>query len=108
MIEIENVYPIENAGALVAKCDVRIVPWKLTLRDVKIFEKGANRWIAMPSREYTDDTGVKKYVEMIGWDNETIKNRFRDQVMEVVNAYMAANPELKVEDVIKEDAELPF
>ena len=40
MIEVENVRQI-NKGALVASMSVRITEWKMTLHEVKIFQKGA-------------------------------------------------------------------
>lgn len=106
MIEVKNVEPI-NKGNLLAKCDVHIIPWKLTLHEVKIFEKGQNRWITMPSREFVNDMQEKKYIELITFDNESVKNRFRAQIMEAVYKFLQANPEMKPEDVIKEE-ELPF
>ena len=107
MIEVQNINPI-NKGSLLASCDVHIVPWKLTLHDVKIFEKGANRWITMPSKEFTNEAGEKKYVELISFDSEGVKNRFRSQIMGAVDKFMQGNPEMKPEDVIVENDELPF
>lgn len=106
MIEVKNINPI-NKGSLLATCDVYIKPWKLTLHEVKIFEKGVNRWLSMPSREFVNPEGEKKYIELMSWDNEAIKNRFRAQILDAVMKFLTGNPELKVEDVIKEE-ELPF
>ena len=107
MIEIENISAIQK-GSLLATCDVHILPWKLTLHEVKIFEKGANRWIGLPSREYTNDMGEKKYIELVTFDNDGVKNRFRNQIMGAIDKYLAGNPDLKPEDLIKENEELPF
>jgi hypothetical protein len=80
----------------------------LTFVDVKIFMKGSNRWITMPSKEFTNELGEKKYIEMMRWDSEAIKNRFRTQIMEAIDAFLLENPDMKPEDVIKPDEELPF
>lgn len=101
MIEIENVNPIEK-GSLLAICDVHIIPWKLRLHDVKIFQKGANRWLGMPSKEFINDAGEKRYVELITFDNEATKNSFRNQIMGAIDKFLASNPEMKPEDAIKE------
>ena len=61
----------------------------------------------MPSKEFVTETGDKKYIELIRFP-EKIKERFRKQVMEAVDKYLASNPEMKVEDLIKEAEELPF
>lgn len=106
MIEVKNIEAI-NKGNLLAKCDVHIIPWKLTLHEVKIFEKGQNRWITLPSREFVNDMQEKKYIELITFDNDSVKNRFRSQIMEAVYKFLQQNPNLTPEDVIK-DEELPF
>jgi len=106
MIKIQNLYPI-NKGSLMAKCDVHIAPWKMTFHDVKIFEKGANRWIAMPSKDFVNAEGITKYSDMISFDSDAVKKRFTEQIKEAVDKYLESNPEMKVEDVITED-EYPF
>lgn len=107
MIEIQNINAVHK-GTLLAKCDVHIVPWKLTLHDVTIFEKGANRWVGMPSREYTTPEGEKKYIEMITFDSDGVKKRFRDQIMGAVDQYLQSNPDMKPEDVITSQDDIPF
>lgn len=108
MIEVLNINAI-NKGNLLASCDVHIIPWKLTLNDVKIFQKGPNRWFNMPAREHVDlNTGEKKYFEMITFDTEAIRNRFRSQIMSAIDKFLEENPEMKPEDVIKDTQDLPF
>ncbi len=107
MLEVQNINAV-NKGTLLATCDVHIIPWKMTLHEIKVFEKGANRWIGMPSREFTNDQGEKKYTELLTFDTEAIKNRFRNQIMGAIDKFLAENPEMKPEDVVKEDDELPF
>jgi hypothetical protein len=106
MIEVKNINPI-NKGSLVATCDVHIKPWKLTLIDIKIFEKGANRWITLPSKEYVNEMGEKKYTELLAFDNDIIRSRFRSEILSAVDKFMATNPDMKPEPIIK-DEELPF
>ena len=107
MIEVQNINAV-NKGSLLATCDVHIIPWKLTLHEIKIFEKGANRWIAMPAREFFNEMGEKKYMELVTFDNDGVKNRFRNQIMGAIDKYLAGNPEMVPENLIKEDEELPF
>jgi hypothetical protein len=107
MLEVQNINPVQK-GTLLATCDVHIIPWKLTLHEIKIFEKGANRWISMPSKEFSTDTGEKKYTELVSFDSEAVKNRFRCQIMGAIDKFLAENPEMKPEDIIKVDDELPF
>ncbi len=107
MLEVQNIVPV-NKGNLLAICDVKIIPWKLTLKEIKIFEKGANRWIGMPSREFINNIGEKKFIELIEFENEGVRNRFRSQIMGAIDKFLSENPEMKQEDVIKEDDNVPF
>ena len=107
MIEVQNIRAI-NKNSLLASCDVHIIPWKMTLKEVKIFEKGANRWISLPSKEVINDMGAKNYIELISFDNEGVKNRFRSQVMGAIDKFLEGNPEMKPEEVVKEDDNFPF
>lgn len=107
MLEVLNIHPIKK-GSLLATCDVHIKPWQITLHDIKIFEKGANRWINLPSKEFVNDSGDKKFTELVTFDNDSVKNRFRNQIMGAIDKFLEANPEMKSEDVIKPDDNYPF
>ncbi len=107
MLEILNIRGI-NKGTLLATCDVHIIPWQMTLHEVKIFEKGTNRWIGMPAKEFTTDTGEKKYTELVTFDSDAVKIRFRAQVMGAVDKFLATNPDMTPEDLVKPDQEMPF
>lgn len=107
MIEVQNINPV-NKGTLLATCSVKIIPWKMTLHDVKIFEKGTNRWLGMPSKEFTNDLGEKKYTELMTFDCDAVKNRFRSQIMGAIDKFLEGNPDLTPEDAIKETDEIPF
>lgn len=106
MIEVSNINPVMK-NSLLATCTVYIKPWHIFLHEVAIFEKGANRWISMPSRQYEKD-GEKKYIELITFDSDGVKKRFRDQIMVAVDKFLHENPDCKPEDVIKDEIEFPF
>ena len=107
MLEIQNIVAV-GKGSLLAICDVHIIPWKLTLHEVKIFEKGTNRWLGMPSKEFINEHGEKKYTELVTFDNDGVKNRFRSQIMGAIDKFLTENPDMKPEEVIKADDEIPF
>lgn len=107
MITVENINPVMK-GSLLAKCDVHIKPWKMIMHEVKIFQKGSNRWVGMPSREYITPDNEKKYIELMSFDNDQTKNRFRSQIMEAIDKFLEDNPEMKQDDVINEDSDFPF
>jgi len=107
MIEISNICAV-NKGSLLATCDVYIQPWDMELREVKVFQKGENRWLGMPSKEFINSLGEKKYVELIDFRRESTKNNFRRQIVVAVDKFLLENPDMKPTDVIKEDDQMPF
>lgn len=107
MLTVSNIQPI-NKGSVICKCDVHIAPWKMTLKEVMVFQKGAQRWINLPSKQYTNESGETKYTEVIAFDNDAIKTSFRNQITSAIDAYLEQNPEMKVEDAIKPDDTFPF
>jgi hypothetical protein len=106
MIEIQNINAV-NKGSLLATCDVYIKPWHYTFLNVMIFEKGAQRWFSMPTIDKEVGGELKRF-ETGKWDSDAVKNRFRNQIMGAIDKFLAQNPEMKPEDVIKEDEDLPF
>lgn len=106
IVQITN---IEKVGKnnLLATCDVFIRPWKMTLHSVTVFEKGAQRWIGMPSRKWEKD-GETKYQELITFSDEDVKKRFRSQVMEAIDKFLNANPNLDPVPLIKDEDDIPF
>lgn len=108
VIEVSNVKPI-GKNSLLASCTVRIVPWKLTLTEVNVFQKGNQRWVGMPARKVeSKDGGEPRYFEQMQWDNNEVAQRFRNQVVEAVDAWLIANPEMKPEPVVTAEDEVPF
>lgn len=107
MIEVTNIRPLRK-GSLLATCDVYIVPWDMEIFDIKVFEKGANRWVGMPSKEVPSADVDKKYIELINFRKANTRNRFKSQILDAINKELQINPEMKPMDVIKETDDFPF
>ena len=107
MIDLRNIQPVQK-GTLLLMCDVHVKPWKYAFKKVKVFEKGQSRWVALPTTQFTTKTGEVKYEETGEFDTPAILTSFRNQVMAIVDQYLASNPDLKVEDAVKEDDLCPF
>jgi hypothetical protein len=106
MIEIFNVNPI-NKGDLLASCSIHIQPWKLKIHKVMVFQKGINRWVSFPREKY-EVGGETKYTDLMELTDPGATKRFRDQVVEAVEAYIAQNGDMVPEDVIKDNQDFPF
>ena len=63
----------------------------MSIRDVKIFEKGGNRWISMPCRDYQTPEGEKRYFSFVAFDDEETRDVMRDEVITKYDAFMKDN-----------------
>ncbi len=79
----------------------------MTFHEVMVVQKGANRWVNLPSRKY-ESNGETKYQKLMEFDDSAVEKRFRDQIMQAVDAYIMKNGDLVPEDVIKDDESFPF
>ena len=107
MIEIQNIERVDK-GSLLAKCDVYVKPWHLILREVKVFQKGDRRWVGMPAKEGMGHDGVKIYSELVEFDSDGVKKRFRSLIMDAVDAYIEKNPSMTPEPIFGQQDEMPF
>ncbi len=106
MIEVFNINPI-NRGDLLASCSVHIIPWKLKIHKINIFQKGAKQWISLPREKY-EVSGETKYSDLLEFTDLGATKRFRDQIMDAVDSYIKKNGTLQPEDVIKPLDDFPF
>ncbi len=107
MIEIFNVNVI-NKGDMQATCSVKFKPWKFTLHQIPIFQKGVNRWVGLPTKKYETVLGEIKYQDIMEWDDESTKKRFRDQIILAVDDYIEKNNGLHGEPLVSENNDFPF
>lgn len=106
MINVISVNPI-NKGDLLASVSVHIKPWKLTIHEIIVMQKGQNRWVNLPQRKY-ESNGETKYAKLLEFDDSGTEKRFRDQIVAAVEEYITRNGDLQPEDVIKEEEPFPF
>lgn len=104
LIEVLNIDKVSDQPSLIATCDVRIIAIKYTLVGVRIFEKGASRWIGVPAQKITAKDGTVKYMDTGRWDTDQISRKFRDAVMLEFDKHVAKNG-LNSAPFIEADAE---
>lgn len=107
MIEIQNIKKIEK-GPLIASCSIHIIPWCMTMHEVKIFQQGANKWVSLPCRDQINNDGTKKYIDLLSFDTDDVRNRFRAQILKAFDEYLKTNPNMDPEPVIIPDSKMPF
>lgn len=83
-MEIINYKPV-GKGALLAKFDVKISQWSLTIRDCSLLQKkdGDGKWIALPSRQYDAKDGTKKNYGLVFFEKE-MNQRFQNKCLQLI------------------------
>ena len=65
------------------------LPSGMVIHNLTLHEKNGARWVGLPSREWTTDTGEKNYAKLIEFADRHIANRFRDHVLEALDRHLA-------------------
>ena len=102
-IQISNV-TMKNKGALILQCDVKLVPWGLSLREVRYFEKGQNYWVGMPCRSWKGDDDQWCFKELIQFEDIDTKEKFRRSICEEIRKCI----ENGIDETPEMDEEVPF
>jgi hypothetical protein len=64
------------------------LPSGMILRSLTLHEKGEDRWIGMPAREWTDFEGNKQYAKLIEFADRSTADRFRDAVLDALDKHL--------------------
>lgn len=57
--------------------DIEIPEWNMFINGCKVFNKNGGQWISLPSKEYENDQGDKKWAPLIGFHDEAVYKRFK-------------------------------
>lgn len=110
MIEIQNYKPV-NKGVVIATFNAKIQKWgDFIIRDLTLFEKNGSRWVSMPSKQYTNQAGEKKYFSYCLFENPDVAKKFNEKILEEVKILLMKNPSLgqAPKSITTPDNEVPF
>jgi len=74
------------------------------IRDICVHEKGGERWLGMPSKQYTDKDGTEKWAPIVKFPDKTIWSRFQAATLKALDAHLKASPPADYSG----SADLPF
>jgi len=90
-MQITNVRPILK-GIMVASVTITLPKWGgFFIKDITVFDKQGNRWIAFPSDPYEKD-GVKKYARKCGYEDRDMQKKFEIEFFKAFDEYVKQNP----------------
>ncbi len=94
-------------GALLGVASVSMKEWNdFYIKNISIFQKDKNRWIAFPSDSYEKD-GVTKYSSKCGFSNPEDFKKFQNQFFEEFDNFFNKQDNQQTKDNLDLD-NLPF
>lgn len=108
MIEITK-FELINKGPLISRFTCKMEKWGgLLIRECTLFDTGTKRWINLPSRQYEDSEGKKKYYPFLAYEERTMDDKLKEMIMRAIDEYMAKNVTVRKEDDKVVNPEFPF
>ena len=101
-MEILNFKQI-NKGCLIARFDVKIPEWGLTLRGCSIFEKEGKRWIGVPSTRLESKDGSSKNYDHVVFD-KAVRSRFDSTCLQKIKDGLYQKSQERTESVFNRGA----
>lgn len=80
-----------SKGHLAGFFDLIINEFGAYLNGCSLFIKGNQRWVNLPTKEYTNTEGEKKYSAIFGMVDEERQKEFKRVALETVLAYCETN-----------------
>jgi hypothetical protein len=65
-----------------------VLPSGIILRGCTLHEKNGDRWIRMPARSYTNDSGATTWVTTVEFASKEAKRRFQETALEAVDRHL--------------------
>lgn len=103
-MQIEN-FRLVNKGPIICSFNILFPKMGMTIRDFRLMQSNGKKWIAPPSRQYTDEHGAKKFFSFVAFQG-TRKQDFDNAVMKLLEPHLlVTTTSLKENDPSEE---LPF
>jgi DNA-binding cell septation regulator SpoVG len=67
------------------------LPSGMVIHNLTVHEKNGSRWVGLPSREWTNNEGVKQYAVLIEFADRGTADRFRDNLLEALDQHLEAS-----------------
>ncbi len=76
-----------SKGDLQGFADFYIPKWGVELCGCALFKKGGKRWIRLPSQEYQNNQGEKKYAPIVKFKEKSHEEQFLKQAKAAIDGW---------------------
>ena len=86
-MEIVNFSKV-NKDPVICSFSIKYPSMGYTIHDFRLMRTNGTEWVAMPSRQYQDETGKKKYFQFLQFETPDKKKNFEFAVMTMLKSFM--------------------
>lgn len=94
-MKVLNLFKLPGTGGKI-KAFFTIDLGPLTIRDVKLIESENGLWAAMPSKEYTDKRGEKKWAGVVQVSNQGLMDKISELGRKAYNGETAEEDDMDI------------
>lgn len=105
-IEIVDYKEVHGKECLLGFVTIYLVNSKLEISGCTHFRKGDREWVNLPSKDYVDKDGMKKYQPIVRYREKNHSEFFSKHVVEALKKFKPIPKEEKMQ--YEEQEELPF
>jgi len=90
-IEVIKYHKINGSTFMMGKFSLKIPKWgNFIIHDMSYFQKGHQRWVSFPSKQFEKD-GEKKYMPYNKFEDDKTLKAFQEQVLKALDEYFKLN-----------------
>ena len=98
-----------KSGSLLGFANLFVPKWGVEVYGCTLHQKEGRRWLNLPSREYEDENGERKYLNILRLREKSHYNSFTSQSTECVEKWCVNNgPDISIDSAEFQQVELPF
>jgi len=77
-----------DKGHLIGFADLLLTKQGMEIRGCQLMQKEGRRWLSMPSKEYQDAAGEKKYYSIVKYQDKEVDKQFQVYAMKAIDEYI--------------------
>lgn len=82
-----------NKGTVLGYFDIFLSKQHLEIYDCVLLQKDGKRWVAMPSRKFTDEKGNEKYRPIVRINDKDLEHKFIEATKKAVDDFLGEKNE---------------
>lgn len=100
-------------GSFQGFADLLVPSWGIEIKGCSLYMKEGRRWVSMPSKEFTNAEGEKKYAPIVKFHDKNHMDAFSEQAKQAIDKWCSENAQQEnnqepAQQEISKPSEFPF